>query len=96
MVGPSGIAFITTGVIAVTAVLISIFFPKQRASHKEVYKSSSSIVGDAVSSLKESVDTLSSDRPIFGKSKSSSLSFGGSRRKCKKGGKRKTKTKGKR
>ena len=91
MVGPSGIAFITTGVIAVTAVLFSIFFPKQHVPHKEVYKSSSSIVEDAVDSLKESVDTLSSNSPIFGKSKSSTLSFGGSRRKCKKGGKRKTK-----
>ena len=51
-------------------------------------------VEDAVNSFKESVDSLSSDSPVmFRKSKSSSYDSksGGSRRRCKKGGKRKTK-----
>jgi hypothetical protein len=80
-------------------VAIGVFFIPGKTSFwkpdpKKIQGSSPNTVEDAVNSFKESVDSLSSnDNIIFGKSKSSSYDSksGGSRRRCKKGGKRKTK-----
>ena len=65
-----------------------------KPASKDIQGSSANTVEDAVKSMKSSIDSLtSSDNIIFRKSKSSSYDSksGGSRRKCKKGGKRKTK-----
>jgi hypothetical protein len=76
-------------------VAIGVFLiPGRRRAKQGSSSSASNSIEDASKSLKESVDSLaSSDNIIFGKSKSSSYDSknGGSRRKCKKGGKRKTK-----
>jgi len=75
-------------------VAIGVFLIPGRRAKQGSSSSASNSIEDASKSLKESVDSLaSSDNIIFGKSKSSSYDSksGGSRRKCKKGGKRKTK-----
>jgi hypothetical protein len=78
---------------------IGIFFIPGKTSFfkpgiKDIQGSSSNTVESAVKSLKDSVDSLtSSDNIIFRKSNSGSYDSksGGSRRKCKKGSRRKTK-----
>lgn len=95
MIDRSGTGLIIVGAITLLVVGIAGFFSRDKTATEEwlnnrkVQGSSSNTVEDAVNSFRESVNSLSSN--TIGKSKSSSLSMGGSRRKCKKGGKRKTK-----
>jgi hypothetical protein len=94
---PENVKLSIIGGVILTA--IGIFFIPGKTSFfkpvsKDIQRTSSNTVESAVNSLKDSVDSLtSSDNIIFRKSKSSSYDSksGGSRRKCKKGGRRKTK-----